>query len=296
MLRKALSFLKGARPVQHGSSIKTSTLSLDYPIHVRKRLLEISSGGKQIAAALKQSELESEKLLRAMAAFRSDLQNIPAEEPQDQSCPFWNNVWIPPLDALSIYTLIRTTQPATYFEVGSGTSTKFARQAITDGALPTRIVSVDPWPRAEIDAICDEVIRDKLEDLDPAIYLDRIRPGDVVFVDNSHRCFQSSDVTVFFTEMLPSLPAQVTWGLHDIFLPYDYPEDWLGRFYNEQYLLATYLLGGHAHDDVIFPSTFCAENAAMTGFIDEIFNSLPLHGLQRSGGCFWMRRKSSYPR
>jgi hypothetical protein len=26
--------------------------------------------------------------------------------------------------------------------------------------------------------------------------------------------------------------------LHDIFLPWDYPEEWRGRYYSEQYLLA----------------------------------------------------------
>ena len=33
-------------------------------------------------------------------------------------------------------------------------------------------------------------------------------------------------------------------GVHDIFLPHDYPSDWLKRFYSEQYLLASWLLGG----------------------------------------------------
>lgn len=292
MLRKALNFLNRRRAVQKHSGIVTSTLSLDYPIHVRKRALESSAGGKQIAAALKRSELECEMLLQAMIALQSDLHSIPVAEPQDASSPFWNNVWIPPLDAMSIYALIRTLKPATYFEVGSGTSTKFARRAINDGKLPTRIVSVDPWPRAEIDALCDEVIREKLEDLDPSIYLDRIKPGDLVFVDNSHRSFQSSDVTVFFTEMLPALPENVTWGLHDIFLPHDYPEDWLGRFYSEQYLLAAYLLGGHLKDDIVFPAAFCASNTAMAPALSRVFDMPALNGFQRGGGCFWMRRKA----
>ena len=62
--------------------------------------------------------------------------------------------------------------------------------------------------------------------------------GDMVFIDNSHRAFQNSDVTVFFTEVLPALPAGVAYGIHDIFLPDDYPAGWSDRFYNEQYLLA----------------------------------------------------------
>jgi hypothetical protein len=30
--------------------------------------------------------------------------------------------------------------------------------------------------------------------------------------------------------------------LHDIFLPWDYPEEWRSRYYSEQYLLACWLL------------------------------------------------------
>ena len=37
-------------------------------------------------------------------------------------------------------------------EIGSGNSTKFARRAIRDHRLCTRITSIDPHPRAEIDA------------------------------------------------------------------------------------------------------------------------------------------------
>ena len=55
---------------------------------------------------------------------------------------------------------------------------------------------------------------------------------------------QKSDATVFFTEILPKLSGGTMVGLHDIFLPHDYPADWLGRYYSEQYLLASWLLGG----------------------------------------------------
>ncbi len=34
------------------------------------------------------------------------------------------------------------------------------------------------------------------------------------------------------------------YGIHDIFLPNDYPTEWNNRFYSEQYLLMMYLLGG----------------------------------------------------
>ena len=63
-----------------------------------------------------------------------------------------------------------------------------------------------------------------------------------MFVDNSHRSFMKLDVTVFFTEILPRLQPGVLVGIHDIFLPDDYPAHWDVRYYSEQYLLWRVLL------------------------------------------------------
>jgi len=57
-------------------------------------------------------------------------------------------------------------------------------------------------------------------------------------VDNSHRCFQNSDVTVVFLDVLPRLRSGVIIYIDDVYLPYDYPPEWSMRYYSEQYLLA----------------------------------------------------------
>jgi len=46
-------------------------------------------------------------------------------------------------------------------------------------------VSIDPEPRAAIDAtICDEVMREGLETCDLGVF-ERLRPGDIVFFDGA---------------------------------------------------------------------------------------------------------------
>ena len=142
-----------------------------------------------------------------------------------------------------------------YLEVGSGNSTKFAARAIRDHALPTRVVSIDPFPRAEIDALCDEVIRQPAEDVDLAVY-DSLAAGDILFIDNSHRVLQNSDATVMLTEVVPALAPGVLVGIHDIFLPEDYPPQWADRWYSEQYLLAAWLLGGAGGAEIVLPAHF----------------------------------------
>jgi Methyltransferase domain len=288
----ALSRIAGWHSLNSSGELRdVSVIELDYPIRPRRRSYEATIGGKRITSILAGRTEQYLALLADIESFASDLQAIARSASVDQSAPQWENDWLPFLDSAVIYTLIRTLKPKTYFEVGSGHSTRFARRAVRDGHLDTRIVSVDPNPRAEINAICDEIIRERFEDIDASVYLDRLQPGDVVFIDNSHRSFQSSDVTVFFTEMLPSLPLGCTWGVHDICLPYDYPEAWVGRFYNEQYLLAAYLLGGHGSDDVIFPAVFAFHHELCRDFLEKRFRWPVLESLPLHGGAFWMRRK-----
>jgi hypothetical protein len=55
----------------------------------------------------------------------------------DFSRPFRANNWFPPFDVVE-------RSPRRYIEVGSGMSTRFPRQAISDLNLQTRIVSIDP--------------------------------------------------------------------------------------------------------------------------------------------------------
>jgi predicted O-methyltransferase YrrM len=146
------------------------------------------------------------------------------------------NNWFPPFDGASLYGLIAERSPRRYIEIGSGMSTRFARQAINDLNLQTRITSIDPHPRADIDRLCDEVVRSRMEEVSREFW-EGIGPEDLIFVDNSHRSFPNPDVTVFFSEVMPAFRPGTTWGMHDIFLPWDYPDEWRHRFYNEQYLL-----------------------------------------------------------
>jgi hypothetical protein len=86
--------------------------------------------------------------------------------------------------------------------------------------------------------------------------LDKIRSGDILFFDGSHRTFTNSDVTVFFLETLPRLPPGVIVHIHDIFLPADYPPEWNKRMFSEQYILAAMLLGKAPAFRTLLPDYF----------------------------------------
>ena len=228
-------------------------------------------------------------LLAGFAAHRAWLEKIPVRAGRDDPAPCWMNGSFPPLDAVSLYGLLALHNPSIYVEVGSGNSTKFARRAIQDHGLRTRIVSIDPQPRREVDAICDEVIRRPCEDLDTGFFAGL--PGDtLLFVDNSHRSFQNSDVTVFFMEILPVLQSGTIWGLHDIFFPLDYPQAWSGRFFNEQYLLMSYLMGGGGPDRILLPNALITSSPSLRPSALAILEGPSFDGIEKHGGCFWMQR------
>ena len=67
----------------------------------------------------------------------------------------------------------------------------------------------------------------------------------MLFIDSSHACKINSDVLFYLINILPNLKKGVLVQINDIFLPDDYPLDWIkdGRFWNEQYFLYTYLYG-----------------------------------------------------
>ncbi|CUR60008.1 conserved hypothetical protein [metagenome] len=256
----------------------------DYPVTPRPRTF--ARPGKDFFGDLmRDSDERVAALLREMGPSLAPLAAL-SEDETDPSLPYWSNPWMPTLDGATLYGLVATRRPSLYMEVGSGFSTKFARLAIRDHGLETKIISIDPQPRAEVDALCDEVVRSPFEDIDLDL-LDRLGPGDMLFVDNSHRAFTNSDVTVFFTESLPYLRPGVIYGLHDTFIPHDYPADWNDRFYAEQYLLMCYLAGGAAGDEVLLGTHHVATSPHL---LQELAPFLPPTRSALDGGGFWMTR------
>ena len=261
----------------------------DYAYHPNRRRLETAASGRQLVARFQQEAQAYATTLERWRAHIDALARIP-RDPSVPLAPFWSNSWFPPFDAVSLYGLIAENRPGRYIEVGSGISTRFARQAIIDLGLKTHIVSIDPHPQNSIEGLCDKIIVSRLEDV-PAPFWEELSENDMLFVDNSHRSFPASDVTVFFGEIMPAIPAGVVYGMHDIFLPYDYPEKFMQHFYNEQYLLMAYLLGGGGCDEIILPVCWASHRPELFDILDPLWKHDELfRGLSINGGCFWLRR------
>jgi hypothetical protein len=262
---------------------------LDHPIRPRPRYGYDNPLHPELDRLISQHEAGFAVLLQELLRFRDDLHAIPVTHSPGSVGPWWGCGWLPALDAFTLYGLIRRMRPARYLEVGSGCSTKFARKAVDDEGLPTQIISIDPAPRDDVDAVCDVVLRQPLEEVDLAI-VDELEAGDFLFIDGSHRCFTNSDATVVFLDVLPRLRTDVHVGIHDIYLPWDYPPWWNDRFYSEQYLLAAYLLGG-ARVEIVLANWFVHNRDDLRRMVDPLWAELNLEGHKLHGSCFWMKTK-----
>ena len=263
-------------------------IPLDYPIVPKPRWGHGSPAHHALSEIIGRSRAQYAAELEAVLELRDRLTTIPVDAPKRSPEPRWLNGALPGLDAAVLYTMVARHRPATYLEIGSGQSTKFARRACRDHDLATRIVSIDPAPHAEIDDLCDEVLRSGLEDVDLAVF-DRLEVGDILFVDNSHRCLQNSDVTVAFLDVLPALPVGVLVHFHDIFLPDDYPLEIAEQFYSEQYVLAAALLADGPRLQIVMPNWYVAADAELGAILDPLWAEPGFEAVQTHGASFWLR-------
>jgi hypothetical protein len=268
---------------------------LDHPIEATPRYGYGKPPHPELTAILSQNRAAYRQLVTGFLDYSSELKAIPQRPDASSLEPFWHNEWFSGIDLVALYSFVAKTNPQRLIEVGSGQSTKIARRAIRAHRLQTKITSIDPQPRAEIDQLCDSIVRKKLEVCDLTIF-DSLDAGDIFFFDGSHRTFMNSDVTVFFLEILPRLKPGILVHIHDIYLPDDYLPWWQQRFYphrywSEQYVLAASLLAGHKNYEVVLPNHFLDSLSDIASVLDPLWNELGLPTDLRRGSSFWIRTR-----
>lgn len=260
---------------------------LDYPVHPEPRFGYGKPPHPELYALYDAQRDEFASLLRSFLEYKEALSRIPIDAEDDRS-PFWCNGSFQGLDAVALYSLIARDKPSRYVEIGSGNSTKFARRAAEDHGLDLHITSVDPVPRAEVNELCDLIVRAPLEDTDLSI-VDRLGPGDIFFVDGSHRTFMNSDVTVVFTELLPRLAPGVLVHVHDIFIPWDYPPQMSDWYFSEQYLVASYLLARGSLLQIVLPNFFVCIEPSLHQILDPFWSTMTWAAVPNNGTSLWLR-------
>lgn len=265
------------------------TIFLEYPVSLTPRYTT-QRYHRGISDILEKNHNYYQILLSKFLGFSAPLLSIAIDkwERREIKDPMWINGFLPGLDTVSLYCMVAMNKPQVYLEVGSGNSTKVVRKAILDNSLETKIWSIDPAPRAEVNDICDRVIRKPLENVDLNIFKE-LSAGDIFFIDNSHRVFMNSDVTAFFLDILPIIEKGVIIQIHDVLLPFDYPEEWAQRFYSEQYMLAMLLLFASNKVEIILPNYYVSQTTGLADILDPFWNNPKMAVVERHGGSFWFK-------
>lgn len=270
-------------------SPRFQNLFLEYKVDFAPRYGHGKPPHAQLYQVIDQYRSDYRSFLEGMLVQKERIQTIrPCGVETDPSLPCWNNGFLPGLDIATLYYLLPYAKPKRYVEVGSGNSTKVAAKSIKDFDLQTEITSIDPQPRVEMDDLADHVIRKAFEDIDLSMLTD-LEANDILFIDNSHRVLPNSDATVFFLEILPKLAPGVIVHIHDIYLPYDYPQFMCDRFYSEQYLLAAFLLANSSKYKPLLPNYFISEDPELSKVIAPLWQHPNLKGVEKHGGSFWLR-------
>jgi hypothetical protein len=275
---------------------------LDFPVHSSPRYGWGRPAHAQLSEIIGAGRADYAALLTGFLEHRENLTRIPRHQnPTGSTTPFWINGSLPGLDAVSLYCLLARYRPRRYYEVGVGNSTLFARRCIDDLGLQTELVGVDPYAQNAGTQVCTRLVREPLEQLDPAFF-DALQAGDMLFIDNSHRVFMNSDATVFFLDILPRLKSGVVVGIHDIALPWDYPPEWVERYYSEQYLLAAYLLARGSRFRILLPNAFVSLDPDLVQILAPLWSDPALNGefapprpeklqtgsVETHGSLFWL--------
>jgi len=266
-------------------------LTIDYPVNPVPRWGYGKPPHPQLNTIINQNRATFQKCLTGFLEYKQHFIRIPKNSTDEQNLdPSWINDFLPGLDSIALYGFLCKLNPGLYIEIGSGNSTRFARRAVNDHNLQSKIISIDPHPRKEIDTLCDTCIRIPLEELNLGCF-EKLKAGDILFVDNSHRLFTNSDVNVVFLEILPILSSGVYVQFHDIFLPYDYPPQWSSRYYSEQYMLAAYLLAKGDLFEIILPNSFISNDPELSEILTPVWTDPYFSDVERHGGSFWIRMK-----
>jgi predicted O-methyltransferase YrrM len=230
-------------------------------------------------------------LVRDLASYYGEM-SFP-DERQDGARYYFNNPYFGPGSSITLYSLMRHFRPQRIVEVGSGFSSA-AMLDVNDRFFDGNIqcTFVEPYPErlfsllTERDRKRHQVRVDIAQHVPVAVFAELER-NDILFIDSSHVAKVGSDVVFLLTEILPILQNGVIIHIHDIYWPFEYPEDWVlsGRAWNEAYLVKAFLQFNNSFEILLFNSYLALHHQKLMG------ECLPRF-LPDGGSSLWLRKTS----
>jgi len=263
------------------------------PIPSREDILRNLKSSEAGEIDLPDINFNKESQYKVLQQYRSfyDEMSFPEKREPDYRY-YFDQSWFCYADAIFLYCFLRKNRPKKIIEVGSGFSSAVILDTLERFSLEhTEIAFIEPYPERLTSILKDrdrekvQVIESKVQDI-PVDMMTSLGSGDFLFIDSSHVVKCGSDLKFLFFDILPRLPSGVFVHFHDVFLPFEYPSEWLfaGRFWNENYFLRAFL-SFNSEWRIYFFNTYIA-----TVFQEYVRENFPLC-LRNTGGSLYLQRK-----
>jgi hypothetical protein len=206
---------------------------------------------------------------------------------------YYNNIYFVSPDAMSLYLILRSYKPKRVIEVGCGfssaviidTNRLFFRENI-------QCTFIDPFPDrlrwflSESDSSNYSIVEKKVQEV-PFEVFDQLEENDFLLIDSSHVSKLGSDVNYLFFNILPRLKKGVVVHVHDVMYPFEYPIAWVEekRFWNEAYLLRSFLTHNDAYEVVLFNSYMTIHHKPW------LKQNMPILGNAEGGSIYMVKTK-----
>ncbi|MCS3744337.1 class I SAM-dependent methyltransferase [Rhizobium sp. BK661] len=217
---------------------------------------------------------------------------FPAEKSEDFRYYFGNpnfsygdgSVW---------HAMLRYLKPKRVIEIGSGYSSANLIDTIERYFdHDVELTFVEPFPELLRNLIGDapgraRILPNPVQDCDLGVFR-ALEAGDILFIDSTHVLRTGSDVCFELFEILPVLADGVIVHIHDMFWPFEYPEQWViddNRSWNELYAVRA-LLTGNPEWKVIMFNDYIAKTAK-----DLVENTYPIF-LNNPGGGLYLEKRA----
>lgn len=199
------------------------------------------------------------------------------------------------IDGAILYCTIRKYKPRKIVEIGSGYSTLLSLLALQKNReersdCQGEMTAIEPYPKDFLKQSLDgvgQLIVDKVENV-PLSTFEALAENDILFIDSSHTVKIGGDVVYEILEIIPRLKKGVLIHIHDIFMPWEYPKNWVKNrhiFWTEQYLLQAFL-AFNRNFEILWSAGYM--HAKMPEMLAQYF---PYYDSTRQqAGSFWMRR------
>lgn len=184
------------------------------------------------------------------------------ETKQDGYRYYFKNPYFGHGSGIILYSILRHFNPKRVIEVGSGFSSALMLD-VDEHFLNDRIqfTFIEPYPERLLNLLSNsdkesqQIIDKPVQTVSKSIFED-LEGNDLLFIDSSHVVKIGSDVVHLITEILPLLKKGVIIHIHDIYWPFEYPENWIlsGHAWNEAYLVKAFLQFNSSFQILLFNS------------------------------------------